>query len=132
MDDYTPNDPANPPFASEPMTPPPPAAVGGLSENTAAALCYVTIIPAIIFLLLEPYNRSAFVRFNAIQCLGLFVVSFVAHFILAIIPVIGWLLVLPLSLAVIVLWFICVLKAVKGQWYKLPVIGDLAMAQAKV
>ena len=34
----------------------------GLSDNSAAAIAYITIIPAIIFLVLEPYNRKPFVR----------------------------------------------------------------------
>ena len=32
-------------------------------------LAYFTIIPAIIFLLIEPYNRNRFVRFHSFQCL---------------------------------------------------------------
>src|SRR3954452_9966484 len=43
----------------------------GLSDNAAGAIAYVTIIPAIIFLLVEPYNRKRFVRFHAFQCLFL-------------------------------------------------------------
>lgn len=43
------------------------AATGGLTDNVAGMLAYVTIIPAIIFLIMEPYNRSRFVRFHAFQ-----------------------------------------------------------------
>lgn len=42
---------------------------GGLEDNVAGALAYVTIIPAIVFLVLEPFNRKRFVRFHAFQCL---------------------------------------------------------------
>jgi hypothetical protein len=35
----------------------------------AGMLAYFTIIPAIIFLLIEPYNRNRFVRFHSFQCL---------------------------------------------------------------
>ena len=35
----------------------------GLTDNVAGLLAYVTIIPAIIFLVIEPYNRNRFVRF---------------------------------------------------------------------
>ena len=45
-----------------------PAGTGaGLADNVAGMLAYFTIIPAIIFLVLEPYNRSRFVRFHAWQ-----------------------------------------------------------------
>ena len=37
---------------------PPAAGSGGLAENVAGMLAYVTFIPAIIFLLLEPYSRN--------------------------------------------------------------------------
>src|ERR1700685_2102486 len=39
----------------------------GLADNVAGMLAYVTIIPAIIFLVLEPYNKNRFVRFHAWQ-----------------------------------------------------------------
>ncbi len=35
----------------------PSAGTAGLTDNIAGMLAYVTIIPAIVFLLLEPYNR---------------------------------------------------------------------------
>jgi hypothetical protein len=38
-----------------------PAGAGGLTDNVAGALAYVTIIPAIVFLVLEPYNRNRFI-----------------------------------------------------------------------
>ncbi len=48
---------------------------GGLTDNVAGMLAYVTIIPAIIFLVTEPYNKSRFVRFHSFQsiffCRGL-------------------------------------------------------------
>src|SRR6201996_6706113 len=43
----------------------------GLSDNSAPAIAYVTIIPAIIFLVMEPYNHKPFVRFQSMQCIGL-------------------------------------------------------------
>jgi len=40
---------------------------GGLSETAAGVVAYITIVPAIIFLVMEPYNRSSFIRFHAWQ-----------------------------------------------------------------
>jgi uncharacterized membrane protein len=37
----------------------------GLSDNAAAGIAYITLIPAILFLILEPFKRSAYVRFHA-------------------------------------------------------------------
>src|ERR1700679_2243912 len=39
----------------------------GLSENSAGGLAYLTFIPAIIFLVMEPYNRNPFIKFHAWQ-----------------------------------------------------------------
>jgi hypothetical protein len=41
----------------------------GLSDNIAGALAYVTIIPAILFLVLEPHNKNRFIRFHSFQCI---------------------------------------------------------------
>lgn len=104
----------------------------GLSDNTAGALAYVTIIPAIIFLVLEPYNKSAFVRFHSWQSIFFGIAFAAAHIILGIIPVIGWLVLALLDLGFLVLWILVILKASKGEKYKLPFIGDLAAKQAGV
>ena len=43
------------------------AQTGGMADNVAGMLGYVTIIPAIIFLVVAPYNKSRFVRFHSFQ-----------------------------------------------------------------
>jgi uncharacterized membrane protein len=118
-------------------TPPAGATAGaGLTDNVAGALAYVTIIPAIVFLILEPYNRKRFIRFHSFQCI-FFAVAWTALWIILAfighIPFLGWATVLlwPLvSLAGFILWLIMVLKAYQGQMFKLPVIGDMAEKQA--
>jgi uncharacterized membrane protein len=109
---------------------------GGLSDNIVGALAYMTIIPAIIFLVLEPFNRSRFVRFHSYQsiffALAWFVLSIGLN-IIAHIPLFGWLTILlwPLvGLAGLIIWLVLVLKAFQNQMFKLPVIGDLAEKQA--
>jgi uncharacterized membrane protein len=113
-----------------PPTPGQPIQGSGLSETAAAALAYITIIPAIIFLILEPYNRSPLVRFHAWQCIFLSIAAFAVHTILTFIPVIGWIIIPFASLGFLVLWIIALLKALKGERYRLPIIGNFAMRQA--
>ena len=48
--------------------------VGALPERIAGALAYLTFVPAILFLVIEPYKKNHFVRFHSIQCLLLVVV----------------------------------------------------------
>ncbi len=102
----------------------------GLPDNVAGLLAYVTIVPAIIFLVLEPFNRNRFVRFHAFQSIFLCVAWFVAHIVLMMIPVIGGAIASLLGLAFLIVWILCLAKAYGGQMFKLPVIGDLAEKQA--
>jgi uncharacterized membrane protein len=112
------------------------ATVGGMTDNAAGMLAYITIIPAIIFLVVEPYNKSRFIRFHAWQCVFFnvaWVALWIALRIVVHIPLFGWLtlLVWPLvMLAGFIVWIVLLLKANQGQMYKLPVIGDLAEKQA--
>jgi uncharacterized membrane protein len=114
----------------------PVAGGGGLADNVAGMLAYVTIIPPIIFLVTPPYNKSRFVRFHSFQSI-FFIIAWIVlwtvlHF-LVVIPVLGWLTIFlwPLvGLAGVIIWIILLLKANQGQMYKLPVIGDLAEKQA--
>ena len=111
-------------------------AAGGMTDNVAGMLAYVTFIPAIIFLVVEPYNKSRFVRFHAFQSIFLAVAMVaisIALTVLSFIPVLG-LMLLPLHfliwLGFFALWIILLLKANQGQMWKLPVIGDMAEKQA--
>ncbi|CAN5555779.1 DUF4870 domain-containing protein [soil metagenome] len=103
--------------------PPPPVGAVGLADNVAGALAYITIVPAIVFLVLEPYNKNSFIRFHSFQCLALAVCGFVLSFFTAI-PILGWILGPILGLVLICVWILCVIKAYQGVRYKLPIIGD--------
>ncbi|MBV8050589.1 MAG: DUF4870 domain-containing protein [Acidobacteriaceae bacterium] len=112
------------------------ASTGGLTDNVAGALAYVTIIPSILFLVMAPYNRNRFIRFHSFQNI-FFAVAWIALWIVlnivAHIPLFGWLTILlwPLiGLGGFVIWLILILKAYQGQMFKLPAIGDMAEKQA--
>lgn len=107
-----------------------PTGQGGLSQNAAAAVAYITIIPAIIFLVLEPYNKIPFVRFHSFQSICLGVVAIIVDLILTVIPVFGWILLPFVGLAFLAIWIYTVLQAYKGNWFKLPGIGNFALTQA--
>lgn len=125
-----------PPASNGYAVPPPVAASSGLSPNAASAIAYLTFIPAIIFLLMEPYNKIPLVRFHSLQSIGLSLVWFVLH-------VAASLLLTPfgflmhaflgglISLGLFIAWLISIVKASQGQWFKLPIIGDFALKQAQ-
>ncbi len=102
----------------------------GLSDNAAGALAYVTIIPAIIFLIVEPYNKNSYIRFHSWQSIFLGIAFFGVDIVLTVIPIIGWILIPLVALGFLVIWIIVLLKALKGERYMLPVIGAFAEKQA--
>ncbi len=115
--------------------------VGGLPRTIAGALAYFTIIPAIIFLLVEPYKRDRFLRFHSFQCIGFWLAALVigavvraAAFLLFFVPLLGYLVVLLLSmvtsLGLFAIWVVLIVKALQGEMFKLPVVGDLAEQHA--
>ena len=109
-------------------------------DKIIAALAYM-FLPAIIFLFIEPYKRNRFVRFHCFQAIFLTVAGIiiggilkVASWILFLIPLLGPLVVvlawIVIGLAWLILWIVLVLKALQGEFLKLPYIGDLAEKQA--
>lgn len=100
----------------------------GLQSNLAAALSYLWIT-AIVFLLLEPYNRDKFVRFHAFQSLFLGLASIAGHIVLSVIPLLGWVLLPVWSLLVFVLAIIGAVKAYQNETWSIPVIGPFAEKQ---
>ena len=112
------------------------ASTGGLTDNVAGMLAYVTFIPAIIFLVTAPYNKSRFVRFHSFQSIFFCVAVAVIQIGLSVLTVVPLLIFItaPLhmlvALGALILWIILLLKANQGQIYKLPVIGNMAEKQA--
>jgi uncharacterized membrane protein len=108
----------------------------GLTDNAAGGLAYVTIIPAIVFLAIAPYNRNSFVRFHAWQSIFFTVACVaidIALMVIGRLPFLGLmtLFLWPLvGLAFLILWIVVLIKAFNGERYKLPIIGDLAEKQA--
>jgi uncharacterized membrane protein len=109
----------------------------GLEANVAAALCYIQPI-GVVFLFLE--QSSAFVRFHAMQStflLAAAIVTWIAFSILSgimiIVPILGWLfsalLWFVLAIGMLIVWVMCLVKALQGERFKLPYLGDLAEQQ---
>jgi uncharacterized membrane protein len=130
------------------MQNPPPGQIGksstGLDENIAALLSYVFgWVSGLVFFLME--KDSKLVRFHAMQSIlfcvviavlgiALWIVTFLFLLVGALLPdIMGSLL--PLlatliwiifSVALLIGWILCLVRAYQGQFYKLPVIGNMA------
>jgi uncharacterized membrane protein len=120
------------------ITPPNNGDNSGLSDNAAGAIAYVTFIPAIVFLLIEPFNKNPYVRYHAWQSLFLNVAVLVFNAALGLVlapmlffsPALHFAFWRLIELAWLLLLIVCVIQAAKGQRFKLPVIGALAERQA--
>jgi uncharacterized membrane protein len=112
------------------------ASQSGLSENAASGLAYITIIPAIVFLIVAPYNQNRTIRFHSWQSIFMAIVWIVLDVALIVVgrlPGIGMitLFLSPLiGLAFFIVWLIVLINAFNGKRFKLPVVGDLAEKQA--
>ena len=110
----------------------------GLSDNNAGGIAYLTIIPAIAFLIVEPFKRNRFIRFHAWQCIFFFVAWAVVDILIGVLqsltPSVLFLtltLYQLVGLAFFVVWLIALVSAVNGKRLKLPIIGGLAERQAE-
>jgi uncharacterized membrane protein len=112
----------------------------GLSDNAAGAIAYLTVIPAIVFLVVEPFNKKSFVRFHSFQCIFLCVAAIVLDIAFGIVLTIVTMM-MPLAFFGVFLWplvnlfwlavvVICIVNAYQGKRFKLPIIGNLAEKQA--
>ena len=130
------------------MQNPPPGQIGksstGLDENIAALLSYVLgWVSGLVFFLME--KDSKLVRFHAMQSIlfcvvvavlgiALWVVTFLILLVGAMLPdimgsllaLLGTLIWLVFSVAMLIAWILCLVRAYQGQFFKLPVIGNMA------
>jgi uncharacterized membrane protein len=105
----------------------------GLSDNAAGGLAYLTIIPAIVFLIVEPFKRSSYVRFHAWQSILFFVawalIDILVGLVQNLVPstVFLTLTVMQLvGLALFIVWIFVFVSAFNGKRIKLPIIGEMA------
>jgi uncharacterized membrane protein len=110
----------------------------GFSDKAAGAIAYITVLPAIAFLILVPYKKSLFVRFHAWQSIFLNFVALILSYLLTLFVGGGGItalkVVLQGSLLIvyfwIIVWVFLALAAFRGRSLKLPIIGKLAERQA--
>jgi uncharacterized membrane protein len=96
-----------------------------LAPNVAGMLCYLGVwITGIIFLVLEQKNK--WVRFHAAQSLIVFGSLFLISGIIGWIPFIGHVFSTIIGIVGFILWIVLMVKAYHGEYYKLPVAGDIA------
>jgi uncharacterized membrane protein len=106
----------------------------GINENTAGGIAYITCIPAIIFLMIDPYKTKPYIRFHAFQSIFLCITSFVFWIALAFVLVFGMVFGISWAgfvtrifwMSWIIVWVLCAVAALNGKYFKLPIIGPIA------
>ena len=108
--------------------------IGDLTENQLGALAYVTPIPALLFLLFEPYRRNLFIRFHSYQCLFLTLAAIILAAVTGFVSFFSFLEALlgtVFQIALFAMWLLAAYRAWKGDEYELPVIGAFASRHAR-
>lgn len=111
-----------------------------LSDPVAGAIAYLTFVPAVYFLVTEPYKKNPYVRYHAWQSILLFTTAFGVTVVLAFLLVFALLFTPQLHLVVwramelfwLAVWLVCVANAAMDKRFKLPVLGALAEQQAQM
>lgn len=102
----------------------------GLDENLTGLLCYILFwVSGLVLLIVEKENR--FIRFHSVQSLITFLFLTILSYIVGYVPIVGWMISIFIWPLEIVLWIVLMVKAYKGEMFKLPVVGDIAEEQAK-
>ena len=97
----------------------------GIDENVEALLSYLLgWVTGIIFLLIE--KESRFVRFHAMQSVIVFLSITVLQLLLSFLPFLGGIFSSLLGILAFILWIVLMIKAYQGEYYKVPIAGDLA------
>lgn len=102
-----------------------PASSTHLDPQVAALLSYLLgWVSGLAFLLLEKENR--FVRFHATQSIVTFGSLTVLNLVASTVPILGGIIQLLVWPVTFVLWVVLMVKAYHKEWYKLPVVGEVA------
>jgi uncharacterized membrane protein len=111
-----------PPVASSDAAAPPVASTA--EDKTVAILSYLTLFGFIAAIVIHNNKKTQLGAFHLRQVLGFFLTGFAA-IVLMIIPIIGWLLLPLFGLAMVVLWVMGLLSAIKGEMKPMPIVGPL-------
>ncbi len=104
-------------------SPTPSSSSTGIDPKLASLLAYLlSIVGGIVFYLI---SKDKYVRFHAMQSIGLGVAYIIIFVIFMVIPWLYWISWLA-WLAFVVLTIIMMVKAYQGEKYKLPIIGNIA------
>ena len=138
-----------PPSPARPATPRVPAAPARPSSAASAtaslapgqppswrdrwlgAAAYLTLLPAIAFVLLKQFQRRQFVRFHAVQSILFWLLALVMVVAGIFVSNVGFLLIwlvcgILVAFAIFLTWLVLSIKALQGERFHLPWLGSVA------
>jgi uncharacterized membrane protein len=100
-------------------------------DRLLGGIAYLTFLPAIAFLVLKQYQRRQFIRFHARQSIFFWILVVALGGLGVLASTFGFLLVWMVTSILVVLalfltWLVLSIKALQGEWFKLPGLGNLA------
>ncbi|HYC30807.1 MAG TPA: hypothetical protein VEB59_00885, partial [Gemmatimonadales bacterium] len=100
------------------------AVAGAATEDkTVAILAYVTIIGFIVAIVMYQGNKTRLGAFHLRQTLGLVVTGLVGG-VVAVVPILGWIVWFVVTLGLLVLWFLGLVSAIRGDERPVPILGE--------
>lgn len=95
-----------------------------IDNKLLAAVSYISILFLLPLLVAKDDN---FARFHANQGLVLFLVSVLGTTLLGMIPLVGWLLLIPFGIFNFICFILGILHALQGEYKEIPIIGNITI-----
>jgi uncharacterized membrane protein len=96
------------------------------NSKLVAILSYI-LIGIIWYFADETIKKNKFTKFHVKQALVLLIISLIIGVVGSIIPLIGWMIILPIGqLFILILLIIGLINSINGKEKELPIIGGLA------
>jgi uncharacterized membrane protein len=93
-------------------------------DKTVAIVSYLTLIGFIAAIIIHSNKKTKLGAFHLRQMLG-FILSWLAVFVLFVIPIIGWILIPVFYLFMFVCWIMGLIAAINGQMKPMPIVGPM-------
>lgn len=94
-----------------------------MDPKTIGIISYITLIGTIIALVINNNDKNPYASFHIRQALGLGL-SLIVVSVIAIIPILGWIIYLIGGLFLFVCWIIGLIGALNGEEKLVPVLGE--------
>ena len=97
--------------------------INNQEDKTIAIISYITLFGLIIAFIMNKDKKLPLARFHIRQGLGLLLTSLALIFV-NIIPILGWLVAIPVSFVLLYMWIMGLIHAMNGRQKAVPFLGE--------